>query len=119
MTSVTAERDARSLDHSTLEEMRRLAVQRVLDGETQVAVAHGLQVLPRTVRRWMKAYREGGDAAIASRKATGRPPTLSKAQTARLKRTITGKNPAQLNLVSRIALFPAVGDRLLSRTRRT
>lgn len=39
-----AKRDARSLDHATLEEMRRLAVKRVGEGgETQVAVARSLE----------------------------------------------------------------------------
>jgi transposase len=110
MTPVTADRDARSLDHGTLEEMRRLAVQRVVAGETQRAVASSLRVNVRSVRRWAQAYREGGDAAIASRKATGRPPTLSKRELAKLRRTITGKNPAQLNLGPALWTLPLVGQ---------
>ena len=39
-----ARRDARSLDHATLEEMRRLAVKRALAGEGRPAVAESLQV---------------------------------------------------------------------------
>jgi transposase len=98
------------LDHKTLEEMRRLAVQRVLGGEPQRDVAASIQVHYVTVSKWMRAHREGGDAAIASRKATGRPPTLSKKQTARLRRTITGKNPAQLDLGPALWTLPLVAQ---------
>jgi transposase len=110
MISVTADRDARSLDHKTLEEMRRLSVQRVLAGEKQVDVARSLRVHDRTVQKWMRMHRRGGEAAIASRKATGRPPTLSKKEAARLRRTITGKNPAQLNLGPALWTLPLVGQ---------
>lgn len=110
MIPVTAKRDARSLDHATLEEMRRLAVRRVLDGEPQAAVAASLQVHVGTVSRWVCSHREGGEAAIASRKASGRPPTLDEKQTARLRRTITGKNPAQLNLGPALWTLPLVGQ---------
>lgn len=110
MISVTAKRDARSLDHATLEEMRRLAVQRVLGGETQRDVASSLQVHYVTVNKWVRVHRDGGDAAIASRKATGRPPTLSKKQVARLLRTIRGKNPSQLDLGPALWTLPLVGQ---------
>ena len=54
MVRVMAARDARSLDHATLEEMRRLAVKRVLEGrETQAAVARSLEVHPVTVAKWV------------------------------------------------------------------
>jgi transposase len=110
MISVTARRDARSLDHATLEEMRRLAVRRVLDGEPQAAVAASLQVHVGTVSRWVCSHRAGGDAAIASRKSSGRPPTLDEKQMARLRRTITGRNPAQLNLGPALWTLPLVGQ---------
>lgn len=109
MIPVKAKRDARSLDHSTLEEMRRLAVRRVLGGETQRKVAASIQVHYVTVSKWMRAHREGGDLALASTKATGRPPTLSEKQTARLRRTITGKNPMQLDLGPALWTLPLVG----------
>lgn len=46
--NVTAHRDARSLEHGVLEEMRRLAIARLLKGETQGAVAQSLQVRETT-----------------------------------------------------------------------
>jgi transposase-like protein len=58
MGRVMGKRDARSLDHATLEEMRRLAVRRVVEGgETQAAVAHSLEVHPVTVAKWVGTYR--------------------------------------------------------------
>ena len=67
-----ARRDARSLDHATLEEMRRLAVKRVLDGEARIAVAESLQVHAGTVAKWMMRYYQAGDHALASTTATRR-----------------------------------------------
>lgn len=90
-------RDARSLDHATLEEMRRLAVKRVLDGESQVAVAASLEVDKHTVSKWIRRFRSDGEDGLASRKATGRPRTLTEKQQQRLRRIIIGQNPRQLN----------------------
>lgn len=73
-------RDARSLDHSTLEEMRRIAISRVQGGESQRAVALSLQIHWNTVAKWMRAFREGGIGAVASRKAPGPSPKLSERQ---------------------------------------
>lgn len=90
-------RDARSLDHETLEEMRRLAVKAVLDGESHRAVARRLQVQRTTVTKWMAWFGSGGEVALASKKAKGRSPTLSDREVAWLRRIIIGKNPRQLN----------------------
>ncbi len=90
-------RDARSLDHTTLEEMRRLGVKRVLGGESQVAVAASLEVDKHTVSKWMRRFRSEGEGGLASRKATGRPRTLTEKQRQRLRRIIIGQNPRQLN----------------------
>ena len=40
-------------------------------------VADFLGVHPRTVQRWMQAYREGGMRGLKAKPAPGRPPTLS------------------------------------------
>ena len=73
-----------------------MAVQRVLGGETQRSVARSLQVNHRTVNKWMDWYRTGGGAALASRKASGRPPTLAPREQEKLRRLIVGRNPLQL-----------------------
>jgi transposase len=103
-------RDARSLDHATLEEMRRLAVRRVLAGESQGSVARSFEVHPHSVARWMAQHRHGGPEALKARKATGRPPTLTRRQMEALKRVIVGKNPQQLNFGPALWTLPLVGE---------
>ena len=110
MQSLKIRRDARSLDHGTLEEMRRLAVRRVEYGETMVAVAASLEVHANTVSKWMRAYRAEGAAGIASTKATGRPSKLSEKQKAKLFRVIVGKTPMQLNFGPALWTVPVVED---------
>jgi transposase len=63
-----------------LERRRRLAVARVRSGYTQTEVAQFLGVHPTSVSRWMNAYREGGQAALAAKKSPGRPCKLTGAQ---------------------------------------
>jgi transposase len=59
------------------EHRRQLAVQRVLDGYSTEEAAEFLGVDPRSVRRWVAAYREGGGQGLASRPVPGRPPKLT------------------------------------------
>jgi transposase len=106
----TKPRDARSLDHKTLEELRRLAVTRVLAGETHRAVAASLQVHRMTVAKWMAWYRAEGEAGLASTVGTGRPRTLTPQQEARLKRLIIGKDPRQLNFGPALWTLRLVGE---------
>lgn len=110
MKSVTARRDGRSLDHGTLEEMRRLAVRRVLGGETQAAVARSLEMYPSNLARWMAIYREAGEEGLASRKATGRPSTLTKKQQGQLCRWIVEKNPRQFKFPFALWTLPLIGQ---------
>ena len=77
---VMAPRDARSLSHQTLEEMRRLAVKSVLAGDSQKDLAERLQVHPGTVCKWVAMYRAEGDAALMSSKASGPEPKLAPKQ---------------------------------------
>jgi transposase len=88
--------------------MRRLAVRRVLAGETQAAVAQSLEVRETTVWKWFALYRAKGEDGLGSRTATGRPPTLTAKQRDRLKRIIIGKNPRQLNFGSALWSLPIV-----------
>lgn len=75
-------RDGRTLDRTTLEELRRLAVERMRAGErpADVAVSFGVQ------RSWaytIQAAARGrgrGLRVLRVRKATGRPRTLTSAQ---------------------------------------
>lgn len=106
--NVTARRDARSLDHGTLEEMRRLAVSRVLGGETQVSVAQSLQVRVTSVWKWVDTWRKHGDEGLASVKAPGPKEKLTPAQLKKLKATIVGKSPLQLSFGTALWSLPIV-----------
>jgi len=55
-----------------LENRRRLAVDRVNAGYSQTHVARILKVSPRSVRRWIHAFREGGDHALEAKPRPGR-----------------------------------------------
>ena len=63
-----------------LEHRRLLAVQRVLEGYSTEEVAEFLGVDPRSVRRWMAAYRRHGGPGLLARPASGRPPKLTTTQ---------------------------------------
>jgi len=110
MLNLMKRRDARSLDHATLEEMRRLGVRRVLAGEKVKDVASSVEQHPNTVSKWMAAFRKGGEAALASRKAPGAKPKLNRKQTQRLSRLIIGKHPRQLNFGPALWTLPLVGQ---------
>ncbi|MFL9911983.1 IS630 family transposase [Paraburkholderia sp. RL17-337-BIB-A] len=90
-------RDGRSLAHNTLEEMRILAVQRMVEGEHpgDVAASFGMN------RSWaykIRAQARGrgrGVRVLLSTKGTGRPRKLTQAQERQVLRWINGKNPMQ------------------------
>jgi transposase len=63
-----------------LERRRRLAVARVRSDYTQQEVADFLGVCPRSVQRWMRAYREHGMAGLKAKPHRGPTPKLSPAQ---------------------------------------
>lgn len=57
-----------------------MAVQRVCEGFSTEDVADFLGIDPRSVRRWLAAFRRHGTAGLAARPAPGRPPKLSSTQ---------------------------------------
>lgn len=63
-----------------MEQLRRLAVSMVLDGESVDEVARVLQVSERSVWQWLGAWRKGGEAALMTRPGWGRPPKIQAAQ---------------------------------------
>jgi transposase len=65
----------------SLEPLRRLAVQRVLDGASPGEVADFLNISVRSVQRWVRGWQESGDVALVSRPKPGRPPKLTERQT--------------------------------------
>ena len=74
-----------------LEHRRLLAVQRVLEGYSTEEVAEFLGVDPRSVRRWVAAYRQAGNAGRLARPAAGRPPKLTYTQEKIIRRWLADK----------------------------
>src|SRR5882762_5360109 len=90
-------RDGRKLDHKTLEEIRRMAVQRVWDGEKPSVVIASYGFTRQIIYKWLREARGKGRGlrALVSRKGTGRPRTLTSKQEQQLFRWINGKDPRQ------------------------
>jgi transposase len=63
-----------------LEYRRRLASERVSEGYSTQEVADFLGVDPSTVRRWLAAFRDRGDAGLVLRPVAGRPRKLTTTQ---------------------------------------
>jgi transposase len=85
--------DGRTLDHTTLEHLRQLAVQRVLQGERPSDVMKSLGFCRTSIYRWLRAHRTGGKKALDSRKAKGPEPKLTEKQKLQVRRWIVGKDP--------------------------
>jgi len=90
-------RDGRILDHKTLEEIRRMAVQRVWAGEKPSVVISSFGLSRQIIYKWLRDARGKGRGlrALASRKGTGRPRTLTPKQEQQIFRWINGKDPRQ------------------------
>ncbi len=72
--------DARSLSTEEQYLLRKIAVQRVLDGEVAMEVNRSLGLGDRTIYKWMKLYREGGFEALSPVARSGRNRTLAKVE---------------------------------------
>lgn len=76
------------------EARRKLAIRKVLGGRTQADVADFLGVHPVTVAKWMKAYRAGGEEAVAAKPVPGRPRFLTDEQEAEVRSWLLTKPTA-------------------------
>ena len=79
---------------SELEAVRRRAVQLVLDGSTQAAVAVALGVHSVTVAKWMARHRTAGDHGLAARPTPGRPRFLTPQQDQQVRQWLAQKPTA-------------------------
>lgn len=110
-------RDGRTLDHATLEEIRRMAVQRVREGEKPSVVIASYGFSRQIIYKWLREAKGRGRGlrALRSRKATGRPRTLTAKQEQQLFRWINGKDPRQhgfdFGLWTRLVVRKLIADK--------
>ena len=94
-------RDARRLPPAAQEELRRRAVALVSEGRSQTEVARLLDVSRQSVSEWVRAFRLGGERALAAGRRGRRPgekTALAPWQQAQIARAIWERNPDQLKL---------------------
>ena len=89
--------DGRGLNHAMLTELRKRGVAAVQSGESPTQVAATLGVNLRTLFRWLALYPRGGWDQLDARKRGGRPPKLDDRALRWIYRTLSSKNPQQLN----------------------
>src|SRR3954470_13165726 len=93
-------RDGRTLDHATLETIRLMAVERVLEGEVASAVITSYGFNRTTIYKWLTAAAKPGVGlrALHARPAPGRPRRLTPGQERQVFHWINGKDPRQYGL---------------------
>lgn len=76
--------DGRALSHNLLEQMRFRAIEAYQCGRGVLEIAQSLGLHWGSVSRWLTRWRRGGQRALRSRKASGRPRKLDCQQHGRL-----------------------------------
>jgi transposase len=92
-----------------LERLRRLAVDRVREGNKPAQVAQFLGLHPSSVHRWWRAYRKQGDVGLAAKPHPGRTPKL----TPRRERQVLGwlrKNPKSFGFATELWTAPRIAQ---------
>lgn len=92
-------RDGRGLDHKTLEDLRKLAIRRVMeDGEKPSAVIASLGLCRTSIYPWLRRFDHGGWGALSQHIALGPKPKLTEQQCQQVKQWIIGNDPRQYGL---------------------
>jgi len=107
--------DARSLDHKTLTELRKRAVNSVQEGQSPELVAKALSINRVTIYGWLARYRNGGWGALDASKRGGRPPKMDAKTIQWVYRTVTMKNPLQLKFTYALWTAKIVGEIIYKR----
>jgi transposase len=93
-------RDGRNFDHQTLEAIRLMAIERVREGEAPSAVIASYGFSRTTIYKWITAAAKPGIGvkALRSRRASGRPRSLTPRQEQQVFRWINGCDPREYGL---------------------
>ena len=87
--------DARKISTEEQHLLRKLAVQRVFDGETAAEVTRSFGLGARTIYVWLKTARDKGMDALAPKARSGRNRKLSSLEEQEVKYWIIGHDPRQ------------------------
>lgn len=87
--------DARKITTEEQHLIRKLAVQRVLAGESAASVSRSFGLGGKTIFTWLKIAREQGLSALAPKARSGRNRKLSSIEEEEVKRWIVGGDPRQ------------------------
>lgn len=87
--------DGRTLSHEVSEEIRIMAVKRVLEGERPSEVIKSYGLCRTTIYRWLRVARRKGMGGLTARKHPGPRCKLTPRQKQQVRRWISGKDPRQ------------------------
>ncbi len=90
--------DGRSIDHKTLEYIRKTALDRIDAGEPVAVVMASFKLCRTTGYKWIEARDNGGAEALKARVHPGPPSKLSAAQKQTVRKWICGKDPRQFGI---------------------
>ena len=107
--------DYRKLSTEEQHLIRKIAVQRVFDGESAAEVTRNLGLGAKTIYPWLKLAREEGIEALAPKARSGRNRKLSDAEEAEVKRWIVGNDPRQFGFDFGLWTRQIVADLILER----
>lgn len=109
--------DARRLDHKTLTELRKRAITRVQEGESPEVIARVFNIARASIYNWIALYRHGGWGALDAKKRGGRPRKLSGPAMKWIYKTVTMKNPLQLQFPFALWTCPMIAKMIEKRFR--
>lgn len=102
--------DGRKLNRNTLEEFRIRAMDRIRAGESPEDIAKTLGFNRTTIYRWIARFSANGKEGLKSKKAPGKPTTLTAFQLRQLFYALVDKNPIQLRFPFALWTCELVGE---------
>ena len=107
--------DARKLSTEEKALLRRIAVQRVFDGESAASVGRSYGLGDRTIYRWLREVRQNGFEALEPKPRPGRKKALSELEEQEVKRWILSGDPRQQDFDFALWTRQIVADLIESR----